>query len=271
MASRTAQKQAARERRLEQEREAALKARRTRRMQMVGGVIAAAIVVVVVLVIVSSGGSSSSAPAPGSSGARTAATSVNNALSGIPQSGVTLGKSSAPVTLTEYGDLQCPICADFSKNGEAQLISKDVRAGKVKLVYKSFETATSQSPTSNMWVNQQAAAYAAGEQGKAWNFIQILYREQGQEGTGYMTTSFLQSIAKQVPGLNYAKWNRDRFNPAFQGRVTKESSAAQSLNFQDPQNAGTPALVAAGPKSQTKAIVGALSYSDLQSMIKSVQ
>lgn len=270
MASRTAQKQAAREKRLAEERAAALKARRTRRMQMVGGVIAAAIVVVVVLVVVSSGGGSKTVKA-NTPAARSTANTVTKMLSGIPQSGVTLGKSSAPVTLTEYGDLQCPVCADFAKGGEAQLIAKDVRAGKVKLVYKSFETATQGSPTSNMWVNQQSAAYAAGEQGKAWNFIQTLYREQGQEGTSYMTTSFLQNIAKSVPGLDYAKWNRDRFNPAFEGRVTKESSAAQSLNFQDPQNAGTPALIAAGPKSQTKAIVGALSYGELQSMIKSVQ
>jgi protein-disulfide isomerase len=34
-------------------------------------------------------------------------------LKGIPQDGLTLGSPKAPVTLTEYVDLQCPICREF--------------------------------------------------------------------------------------------------------------------------------------------------------------
>ena len=36
-------------------------------------------------------------------------------LKGIPQHGTTLGNPKAPVTFTEYGDLQCPICKDFPR------------------------------------------------------------------------------------------------------------------------------------------------------------
>ena len=51
------------------------------------------------------------------------------------------------MTVTEYGDLECPVCRDFALGAENQLISNDVRSGKVKLVYKSLETATGNGPT----------------------------------------------------------------------------------------------------------------------------
>ena len=270
MASRKTQKEAARERRLAEEQASALKARRARRRQMVGGLVAVGVVVVGVLAVTGAfGGSSSKAIKPNSPGAKSTTASVTKLLSGIPQSGTTLGKPSAPVTVTEYGDLQCPICADFAKGGEDQLISNEVRSGKVKLVYKSFETATSNGPDAGMWNDQQSAAYAAGAQGKAWNYIETFYREQRQEGTSYVNPAFINGIAKQVQGLDFKKWGQEHFNPAYAARIMKESSTAGTLSFQG--QAGTPALIAAGPKRQTKPIAGNLTYSNLQSMIKSVQ
>jgi hypothetical protein len=139
----------------------------------------------------------------------------------------------------------------------------------VKLVYKSFETATANGPNADQWTNQQSAAYAAGQQGKAWNYILLFYKDQGTEGTSYVNTAFLTGIAKQVPGLNYAKWNSQRFNPTYGNQVASENKAAASLDFQG--QAGTPALIATGPKSQTRPISGNYPYSTVQQMIKSVQ
>ena len=47
-----------------------------------------------------------------------AATTVNSLLAGIPQSAMRLGSPSAPVTVTEFGDLECPVCRDFALTGE---------------------------------------------------------------------------------------------------------------------------------------------------------
>jgi protein-disulfide isomerase len=271
MASRKAEKEAARQRRLQQERAAQAASQRKQRMVIAGSLLVAVIAVAVVLVVVLGGGSSSNdnakaAQNPTSQKAKTISGKVNAELAGIPQHGTTLGKPSAPVTITEYGDLQCPICADFAKTSENQLIANDVRTGKVKIIYKSLETATGNGPDSNQWLPQQSAAYAAGNQNHAWNYIEIFYHEQGTEGTNYVNTAFIQNIAKQVNGLNYSKWNGDRFNPAYQTQVITEGKTFSKFGVQQ----ATPTLIVAGPKSQLKPLQTVPTYSQLQSMIKQV-
>jgi protein-disulfide isomerase len=166
MASRTKEKEAARQRRLEQEAAAKAATQRKQRLTIAGSLLVVVIAVAVVLVIVLGGSSSSdnsaNATNVNSKQAKTAAATVESLLKGIPQHGTTLGNPKAKVTFTEYGDLECPICKEFSEGAEIQLIKNEVKSGKVKLVYKSFETATANGPDADMWSTQQSAAYAAG-------------------------------------------------------------------------------------------------------------
>jgi protein-disulfide isomerase len=274
MASRKEQKEAARQRRLAEEAAAQQKAQRNRRMQMLGGVIVAAIIVVVVLVVVSSGSggkSSTAAIKPQSSKARSIAATVNNSLAGIPQSGTTLGNPKAKVTVTEFGDLECPICRDFALGAETQLIANQVKQGTVKIVYKSFKTATNDLADSDtIFPLQQSAAYAAGAQDKAWNYILLFYRRQQTENTPYVTTAFLTDLARAIPGLNVTKWSSDRFNPSYAQQVISENATASTMPFQGGQQPGTPALIASSGTKQTEAVSGDLSYSDVEKLIKQV-
>jgi protein-disulfide isomerase len=265
MASRKAQKDAAKERRLAEERARTERARRTRRMQMLGGVLVGAIVIVVAAIIISSGGSSIKVIKSNSPAAKKAATTVNTLLAGIPQSGTTLGSPSAKVTVTEYGDLVCPVCKDFALGAENQLISQEVRTGKVKLVYRALETASGEANNS-MFVPSQVAARAAGNQKLGWNYIELFYHEQGDETSSYVTDSFLSGLAAQIPGLNVSQWSSDRGSSSLTEQVTKDTEAAQAAGY-----SSTPTIVVSGPKSQAQPIVGdPSSYGELQSAIKSV-
>jgi protein-disulfide isomerase len=263
MASRTKQKEEARARRLAEEQAHAERTRRQRRMQMLGGVLLAAIAVVAVAIAISSSGNSTTKTTP--SAFKSAASTVDSQVAGIPQSGVTLGSPSAKVTVTEYGDLQCPICRDFALGAEGQLISNEVKAGKAKLVYKSLETATGSSPTPGIFPTQQAAAYAAGAQGKAWNYILVFYRAQGQEGTAYVNQSFLDGIAQSVTGLNFSTWKSASTNPTYTAQVQSDQQQAAGRGFNS-----TPTVVVQGPKGAAQPIVGNTDYGTLQSAIKSV-
>jgi protein-disulfide isomerase len=264
MASRAQQKEQARQRRLEAEQQAAAAAARLRRNQMVIGVILLALVVAGVAVAISSGGAgSSSAPKVGSPAANAAKAKVASLLSGIPQAGNRIGDPTAKVTVTEYGDLECPFCAEFAKGAESQLIANEVRAGKVQVVYRSLCTATCNGPNQNLFGVQQAAAIAAGLQGYEWNYIELFYNEQGDETTPYVTDSYLNGLAGQIPGLNYNKWLSDRSSSSLVNQVNTDRQQAAALGF-----SSTPTIVVQGPKGET--IDKALDYASLQAAIKQV-
>ncbi len=152
-----------------------------------------------VAIAISSGGSSASVPKPNSPAAKKAQATVNALLAGIPQQGATLGSPSAKVTVTEYGDLVCPVCKSFALGAENQLISNDVRSGKVKIVYKALETAS--RPGQRLDVRARPGGRAGRRQPEeGWNYIELFYHEQGDETSSYVTDSYLGGLAKQIPG-----------------------------------------------------------------------
>jgi protein-disulfide isomerase len=264
MASRTKQKEEARARRLAEEQARTERTRRQRRLRIVGGTVLGAVVVVVAAVLISSGSNSGGGLKTGTQANATIA-AVDAMFAGIPQSGPVLGKPTASVTMTYYGDYQCPVCADFTLSGGfPQLVSNDVRAGKVKVVYKSFCTATCNGPDANVFNTQQVAGLSAGKQRKFWNYTELFYRQQGQEGTGYVTENFLTSLANQVTGLNVPTWKTDRGDAALNTQVNADQATARSTGV-----SATPTLIFAGPKSQT-AIQGVATYAQLEAAIKKV-
>src|SRR3974390_882371 len=82
-----------------------------------------------------------------------------------------LGLENAPVTLVEYGDFQCPYCAD------AHSMLKPIAATmgpKLRLVFRHM-------PMNDMHPHAQfaaEAAEAAGAQGKFWAMHDAIYARQ---------------------------------------------------------------------------------------------
>jgi protein-disulfide isomerase len=168
--------------------------------------------------------------------------------------------------VTEFGDLKCPVCKAFAVGAENQLIQNDVRSGKVKLVYRSLCTATCNGPQPGVFNTQQAAAYAAGLQNKAWYYIELFYNLQGDESTSYVTSNYLNGLATKVPGLNYSKWSSDAGSSSMNSAVKSDIALAATKGF-----SSTPTLLVAGPKGQASPIIGDTGYGTLESTIKSVQ
>jgi protein-disulfide isomerase len=212
--TRKQRREQAREQRKALEEASAAEASQRKRLIQLGGV-AAVVVVVIAIILVATGGGSKSAPAPASPEAKSAETTVTALLQGIPQSGSTLGNPSAPITIQYFGDLECPICKEFTLGALPPLIEKYVRTGKVKIEYRSMETATRERET---FQTQQVAALAAGKQHLMWHYIELFYHEQGEEGTGYVTESYLQGLAAQVSGLNLSDWSAARGEPGHKRR-----------------------------------------------------
>jgi protein-disulfide isomerase len=275
MASRKEQKEQARAARIAQEQAATATAQRTRRIQIFGGVIAIAVIAVVVAIVVSSGGGNK--PKNVSTGLATGTqehqmySSINKLLAGIPQSGTTLGNPNAKVTMQYFGDLECPVCQQFTLSIFPQFVQDQVRTGKVKVVYRSMCTATCDNKLPNqqdqIFSRQQIAAYAAGKQNKFWQYTELFYHQQKTEGTGYPTDAFLTGIAKQIPGLNLSAWQAARNDAAFRSQLSADTAFANKAALP-----GTPSLIMQGPGSKEELVDGGNfpSYADLAKAVKAV-
>lgn len=231
-----------REERIAAESEAASGDRRTRLLQLSAGGVFLAIIVVVVIIIVA--GSSSSSGGNASKVEHTA--EVEKIVNGIPQEALTLGQSTAPVTLYMYGDLQCPICKEYIEEILPEIISTEVKSGKVKLTYRDFIIISEES------IPAGEAAYAAGEQGKGWSFIETFYRNQGEERSGYVTEEFIESIAEGAGVPDMKKFNEERKSGKFKKEVEKTTEeASNKYGF-----TGTPSFAVEGPNSKGIELVG---------------
>jgi protein-disulfide isomerase len=211
---------------------------------------AAAIVVAVLLVVLSQLG--------GGEGDSASNVDVGKLYSGIPQDGTTLGESSAPVTIYLYEDFQCPICGQFSQETFPELVSRDVRDGKVKIV---SEPLAFLGPDS---VEAARAALAAAEQNRYWPYSSLLFENQGGENSGYVTDDYLRDLAQDTPGLDVNKWSADLTGSSFDSELEAAQSRAQS----DGVNA-TPTLVISGHNGQKK-LVGLKDYAQIADAINQV-
>jgi protein-disulfide isomerase len=201
--------------------------RRRRLLQMAAGAAFLVLALVLVLIVSSSGGS-------GGDTKIEEAAEVNRALNGIPQNGMTLGDPQAPVQLVEFGDLQCPVCAGYAKEILPPIIENQVKKGEVKIDFRNLTIIGEES------IPAGAAALAAGEQGRGWNYLELFYRNQGEERSGYVTDEFLEAVAKAAGVKNLAKWNQER--KQLTGEVEKTTAEAQELGFN-----GTPSFAVEGP------------------------
>ena len=100
-----------------------------------------------------------------------------------------LGDPNAPVTVTEFVDLQCPICANASRTVAAAVIRDYVRTGEVKLQARTLSFIGPDS------VRAARVAAGAEQQGKLWPFLEAFYAKQGAENSGYVTDDFLRDVA----------------------------------------------------------------------------
>jgi hypothetical protein len=259
MASRAEQKAAARAAREARLKAASRNQARNTRLIRLASLVGGVAIVIVVIVLAVGGGSGVTSYTP-----KQAQAIVNPLLRGIPQSGNVLGNPKAKITLTEFGDLVCPICRDFAVGGEHDTIAKEVREGKVKIVYRADETASGAFNNSE-FVSGQVAARAAGLQNKEWNYVLLWYYEQKSEDTPYVTNHWIQNIALQIPGLDLTKWQADRNSAALAGQVKSDEQAMAALVAakEIPSNA-TPTLVFAGSKGTAQPVQAPLTYSQLK-------
>lgn len=203
-------------------------ARRRRLVQLGAGGVLLAGILVAALIAVSQSGSDEDA-------ADGVPANVAQLLETLPQDRETLGDPQAPATISEFGDLQCPICAEYSSTTVAELIEGPVRRGEANIAFQNWAILGPDSATA------AAAALAAGEQDRLWNFIEAFYANQGVENSGYVDEDFLRSIAEEAGVPDIERWERDRDSDRWNAELEEIDVQARGYGF-----TGTPSFAVSG-------------------------
>jgi protein-disulfide isomerase len=135
------------------------------------------------------------------------------------------GSTSAPITLIDFSDLQCTLCDRFVKSTEPQLNSTYVQAGKVAFVFEHLPNRGFDSLPAAL------AAQCTNDQGKFWQYHNLLYKNQGPIDSGWASKDNLKKFASQVPGLDIQKFNSCFDSLKYKPLVEADLALAHSLGF----------------------------------------
>jgi protein-disulfide isomerase len=177
-------------------------------------VAALALVAVVVAVVISQGSRVDATPSePGA---------ASEALAGVPQDGFSVGDPDAPVAMVEFGDLQCPFCAEAATETIPKLISEYVAPGDLRITFEPLAFIGEDS------VEAAEMAAAAALQDRGFAFVEAFYEQQGTENSGYVDDEFLTEVGDQVEGLDVEQALEDRSSSEVAELLTASADAADA-------------------------------------------
>jgi protein-disulfide isomerase len=167
-----------------------------------------------------------------------------------------MGNPDAPVKITEYSDFQCPFCKRFADETEMQVVENLIKQGKVYFVYVPYGPGGNyigpESKTAAM------AAFCAGDQGKFWEYKDILFANHTGENVGDFTNKRLRAFAE---ALNL---DMNAFNKCFDGNKYNDKLAEGIAAGRALQVGGTPTFIF---NDGVDSMVGAQPFSNFQQKV----
>jgi formate-nitrite transporter family protein len=124
------------------------------------------------------------------------------------------GSATAAVTLVEYGDYECPYCA------QAYMIVKEVQerqGNKLRFVFRSFPLTKSRPHA----YQAALAVEAAAAQGRYWEMYDFLFKH----GQVLTDDNLKQSAAKL--GLNVSKFDREFLDRTYSRHVDEDIQSGE--------------------------------------------
>jgi protein-disulfide isomerase len=237
-----------------------------RALAIAGGVVVIAVIAIVLGIVLGGGGSSGSGtvtksdlnglPAVGTPnwpGALQNASAANALFKGIPQTGLVLGKPSAPVEMEMFIDVQCPVCQNYEVLNLPTVVNKYIKTGKVQLHLEPWAFLGAQSFTGRLGV------IAAAAQNKGYQYAKVLYDNQGQEESGWLSGQMMASIAASTTGLNLAQWQKDVNSAAAKSVAAEADKLATKFKV-----SGTPTILVGTTGGPLHDIVAATAAPTLQ-------
>lgn len=150
--------------------------------------------------------------------------------------GYFLGSADAPIEVTEYGDLECPVCASYAQVQFPDIQAQLIGTGKIRLRYRDF-------PLDGAHMHPRVAAHAvacSNDQGHAWDVIEKMFASQAEWSRATNPMPALGDIVKSV-GANVDTWTACMQSKKYAGRIQASFNEASALGVP-----GTPTFLIAG-------------------------
>ncbi|HUN82683.1 MAG TPA: thioredoxin domain-containing protein [Phycisphaerae bacterium] len=113
-----------------------------------------------------------------------------------------LGNTSAPLTVIEYADFQCPFCGNFARTDFPTIKANYIDTGKVKWVFRHFPLTTIHDRA----LPAAKASECASDQTDFFSYAEMTYGTTDSSGEAVLTDAQLQQNATSL-GLNMSQFN----------------------------------------------------------------
>ncbi|GMU41996.1 MAG: hypothetical protein AMXMBFR23_28620 [Chloroflexota bacterium] len=141
----------------------------------------------------------------------------------------TIGKTPARIVITEFSEFECPFC---SRVGPALKPLKEIYGDDIAIVFKHFPLSFHKNA-----MPAAIASMAANEQGKFWEYHDLLFENQKS-----LSAADLELYAQQV-GLDMAKFKAAVGAEKYKDKVQKDMAEGSRIGVQ-----GTPSVFINGRK-----------------------
>lgn len=169
--------------------------------------------------------------------------------------GQSIGDPNAPVKIDEYSDFQCPYCRVFHEEAFPQIVRDYVDTGKVYFTFRNFPVVDGGSATKES-THAAIASVCAGQQGKFFEFHDLLFANQTGENIGDFSDGRLYAMAK-IGGLEAAAFDQCYKNSASAAAVDADKAAGLQAGI-----TSTPSFLINGTP-----FLGAQPYAEFQKAI----
>ncbi len=169
-----------------------------------------------------------------------------------------LGSDSAPITIIEFGDYQCEQCYNWYHNTKDSIVQNYIETGKANLIFVDLAIIGRDSPKA------AAATYCAEEQGKYWEYHDLLYTYQERVDSGWANSERLKAFAYDLK-LDTELFDSCIDSGKFAKRVQFNTNEAKKQGA-----TGTPTFIIVNSEGEQQKIGGAQPYSVFQKVLDSM-
>ncbi len=146
--------------------------------------------------------------------------SGTNATGGSP----VLGSLDAPVTVVDFSDFQCPRCERHVESTEPEIKSEYIDRGHVAYVFKHFPWRGEDSFSAAL------SSECANEQGKFWEYHEILFQNQQGVDSGWASNEKLKEFASEI-GLDREQFDSCLDSEKYRSNIDRDLALAEELDL----------------------------------------